>query len=376
VTRQRPARAAPLRITNCHVHTFTHEHSPDRFVWRPLAWALRSRVVRAIAFALVRFFDRGRRGPIARLAQILDVSYRRDQREVFELVRSFYPQGTRFVVLPMDMTHMGAGRVPKSIGEQHEEVAALRDRYPGLVIPFAAADPRHPDVEARTRRLIEVERFLGIKLYPPIGYHPNDPVLRPLYAYAAERGIPVLTHCSRPASVQFRGTPTRAMRTDPETGEVLNLDREALLTRFTDPDAYVPILRAQPALRLCLAHFGGAGDWAAYLDDPWDAGAAAGRKSWLAKILDMLRSGDFPNLYTDIAYTLFADDEYVYLLKVLLEDESVASHVLFGSDFYVVDQARLEERRRAVRIRAVLGEDLFRTIAEVNPERFLGPRAA
>ena len=77
----------------------------------------------------------------------------------------------------------------------------------------------------------------------------------------------------------------------------------------------------------------------------------------------MLRSGDYPNLWTDISYTVFADDEYVYLLKTLLSDPRVSARVLFGSDFYVVESARLEERRRSVRIRAVLGEELFDTIA-------------
>jgi hypothetical protein len=50
----------------------------------------------------------------------------------------------------------------------------------------------------------------------------------------------------------------------------------------------------------------------------------------------------------------------------------VRDHVLFGSDFYVVENAELEERRRSLRIRAVLGEEVFDTIARANPMRFLG----
>jgi len=162
------------------------------------------------------------------------------------------------------------------------------------------------------------------------------------------------------------------MRIDPQTGGRLSLDREQLLTLFTDPDAYVPILDARPTLTLCLAHFGGAGDWEAFLDDPWDAGSAAGKKSWLAKIMEMIKSGKYENLYTDISYTIFANEEYVYLLKVLLSDEKLSHRVLFGSDFYVVENAELEERRRSVRVRAVLGEELFQTIAHDNPRSYLG----
>jgi predicted TIM-barrel fold metal-dependent hydrolase len=162
------------------------------------------------------------------------------------------------------------------------------------------------------------------------------------------------------------------MRIDPETGGRLRLEREQLLTFFTDPDAYVPILDARPTLTVCLAHFGGAGDWEAFLDNPWDAGSANGRKSWLAKIMDMIKSGKYENLYTDISYTVFANDEYAYLLKVLLSDEKLRHRVLFGSDFYVVENAELEERRRSVRVRAVLGEELWQLIAHDNPRRYLG----
>jgi hypothetical protein len=85
----------------------------------------------------------------------------------------------------------------------------------------------------------------------------------------------------------------------------------------------------------------------------------------------MIRSDRYPNLWTDIAYTLFADDEYAYLLKVLLSDERILARTLFGSDFYVVESATLEERRRAIHLRAALGEDIFWRIAESNPASFL-----
>jgi predicted TIM-barrel fold metal-dependent hydrolase len=272
----------------------------------------------------------------------------------------------------MDMTKMNAGRCEQGIALQHEQLAQVRDLYPDQVIPFAAVDPRHPDIVESTIRLIEDRRFRGLKLYPPTGYHPNDPAIRPLYDYAERHNLPVLTHCSRPASVQYRGAPTLQMELDPNTGERLNLGTKDLLTYFTDPDAYLPVLEGHADLRICLAHFGGAGDWRRYIEEPWDFQHDSTNQSWLAKILDMLRSERYPGLWTDIAYTLFADDDYVYLLKVLLEDERVLRRVMFGSDFYVVDSARLEERSRSVRIRAILGEEVFRTIAFNNPREWLG----
>jgi predicted TIM-barrel fold metal-dependent hydrolase len=371
-TRETVAEPAKRRITNCHAHTFTHEHSPDRFVPWPIVPLTNFGPFRRLFIALAQRFS-SKRGTVERYAEIVETSYAVGQAGVFEKLQGSYPEGTRFVVLPMDMTFMNAGRVEKSIDDQHEELAKLRDHFNDLVIPFAAVDPRHGEViVAKTIWLLEEKRFRGIKLYPPTGYHPNDPVLWPLYEYAEEHGVPVLTHCSRPASVQYRGAPTAEMRRNPAGGEPFADSRYQLLTRFTDPDAYIPILEKHPKLRICLAHFGGAGDWDSYLKHPWESGMDASKKSWLATILDMIRCGRFPNLWTDIAYTLFADDEYAYLLKVLLSDERILARTLFGSDFYVVESAMLEERRRAVHVRAVLGEDVFWRIAETNPAAFLG----
>jgi predicted TIM-barrel fold metal-dependent hydrolase len=362
-----------VQITNCHSHTFTHEHVPDRFVARPLGLLLRVAWIRRALLFLMRQFGPKRRGKLTRYAQILHISYEYgDQEGVFKLLRSYYPEGTRFVVLPMDMEYMNAGSISEPIEVQHRKLAELRDKFPELVIPFAAADPRRSDVVTTTKQLLEEQRFAGIKLYPPIGYHPNDPALGPLYDYAAERGVPVLTHCSRPSTVQYRGQPTEQMRLDPISGARREDGRYELLKRFTDPDAYVPILDRRPRLKLCLAHWGGAGDWEAFLDHPWDARNPSSEKSWLAKVTEMISSGKYENLYTDIAYTIWAKDEYVYLLKVLLSDERLRRRVLFGSDFYVVESAEFEERRRSVRVRAVLGEELFQTIAYENPRTFLG----
>jgi uncharacterized protein len=362
-----------VQITNCHIHTFTHDHVPDRFAGYLAGRLLKIRWLRRALLALMRHLDRKRRGRLTRYAQILHISYEYgSQQGVFQLARSYYPKETRFIILPMDMELMNAGSASESIDVQHEHLAAVRDTYPELVIPFAAADPRRDDVVEKTKRLIEEQGFRGIKLYPPLGYHPNDPSLGPLYDYAVERRIPVMTHCSRPASVKYRGEPTERMRIDPTTGDRLRLNREGLLSFFTDPDAYVPLLDARPKLTICLAHFGGAGEWEAFLDDPWGSASTPDKKSWLAKIVDMIKSEKYENLYTDMSYTAFANEEYVYLLKVLLSDERLSRRVLFGSDFYVVENAELEERRRSVRVRAILGEELWQAIAHDNPRSYLG----
>ena len=69
----------------------------------------------------------------------------------------------------------------------------------------------------------------------------------------------------------------------------------------------------------------------------------------------MLRYGEYPNLYTDISFTVFADDEYVHLLKVALSDDRVSDRVLFEikpDD----EKSRDEGREQAGRYLAALNE--------------------
>jgi hypothetical protein len=108
------------------------------------------------------------------------------------------------------------------------------------------------------------------------------------------------------------------------------------------------------------------------LNDPWDENSSATSKSWLSKILDIMRSGEFPNLYADVSYTIFKIEEHSQILKVLLQDDKVKTQILFGSDFYMVEQEEFLERRLAMSLRATLGEDLFTQIAETNPRQYLG----
>jgi predicted TIM-barrel fold metal-dependent hydrolase len=356
-----------VRITNCHLHTFTHEHTPDRYVPWPLNRLVKVGWIRQPLIWLAEKLDPERHSQLARYAQIVDVSFHAKQAEIFDIVRGFYPADTRFVILPMDMTFMGCGAVPVSIDTQHEELATIRRANEGAVIPFAAVDPRHDDIVERTRQRLDHGGFEGLKLYPALGYHPCDKRLRPLYAYAEANGFPVMAHCSHRGS-NYRGEITEEMRLDPTNDERHSGDRQAILDWYTAPDSYLPLLKDFPNLRICLAHWGGDEEWTRYVGAQRDADREG---NWAARIFELIASGDHPNLWTDISYTLFADDEFVYLLKIFLADERVRTRVLFGSDFYVVDNAQLEERRRSVRIRAVLGEDLFRTIAEENPGHYL-----
>lgn len=347
-----------IGIVNCHVHLFTDRHVPWWFpnpalallkrvpgVVKVLAWAARLVGHEALSEALERAHQFRLESRVAR------------QADVLKRLLPQYPANTRFVVLPLDLAGAGRGRPPEDIVRQHDELARLA-ADPGhghRIIPFANCDPRLPGAAREVRRCIEELGFRGLKLYPRLGFDPDHRVLmEEVYPLLEARGLPVVSHCSR-GGVTGRGIVP------------------AVADAYSGPEAFVPVLRAFPGLRVNLAHFGGDRDWRAYVTDGIAPGdTQAERRNWQVAIRRMIQSGEFPNLWADISYTLFHFEDLIPFLKLFLEDDRIARRVLFGSDFYMTRLEALSERAVCFRLRAALGEATFRRIAEVNPRVWLG----
>lgn len=339
-------------IINCHSHVFTHENIPDGYFpfflvpaarIAPLRWALRG-----IMKVIVPWTKNDK---VHRYAAFVKAAYRDSQEENLEHMMSYYPEGTKFVILPMDMALMGAGEVIEDIDEQHAELAklAVSEKYRDAIIPFAHIDPRREDALERLTGLVEESNFRGVKIYPPLGYGPDHELLMSsIYPYMVEHNIPLLAHCS----------PGWVCSKDLTMSEAHQL---------ADPDNYRRVMDSFPQLRICLAHFGGISEWRKHLDG--DRGI--GNPTWLDKILDLMKSGNYPNLYTDISYTIFNFQENAPFLKILLEDKDIAPKVLFGSDFYMVESEKYSEKRLSIDLRFALGEEFFWQIANSNPRTFL-----
>ena len=350
---------ADIRITNCHIHTFTTAHTPRYFpawpvvIFRYAPWLVQ--FLRWLAWFLPwrSLYDQ-----LVRLENFHRTGSRRDQRDVFREVLHYYPEDTRFVVLPLDMAPAGHGPVEKRIAVQHDELAALAAEYPRNVVPFANVHPDTPGAAAEFRRCVEQLNFRGLKLYPKLGFAPDHRLLMDeVYPLCEANGLPVITHCSR-GGVWRKGW---------------SQDQR---DRVTEPDAYGPVMQRFQKLRICLAHYGGDADWNAYInvgfppDDP-----QAKQRNWVWRINEMIRSGDWPNLWVDISYTMFKFEEYAPLLRLFLKDDAVRARVLFGSDFYMTRRERLSEKAVSIRLRDTLGEENFRQIAETNPRIFLSGTA-
>jgi len=356
---------AELRITNCHTHTFTAAHVPKYYPSKALSIIQHvPGLVRVLAAALRLAGHREYADTLDRLHRFHEEVRHTRQSEILDNMRAQYPRGTRFVVLPMDMALAGYGPVAADIRAQHDELSDMagQDAYLGTVIPFAAFHPDTPGAVAELRRAIEGLKFRGVKLYPRLGYAPDHPVLmNEVYPMLQDMNLPVMTHCSR-GGVRGRNVSYH------------------LANRYTEPAAFIPVMSKFPRLRVCLAHFGGQEDWRRYVDDgisPDDPDAR--RANWQVAIRDMIGSGDWPGLWTDISYTLFHFDDNLPFLKLFLRGEGayadrLRARVLFGSDYYMTRREALSERAVCFRLRNGLGESLFRQIAQTNPEIWLGER--
>jgi len=81
-----------------------------------------------------------------------------------------------------------------SIEEINRRMCLATQQYPGRLYTFVGVNPyRHNAVEIVERGVREWGAR-GLKLYPPMGFYPNDRVCYRLYEKCAELGVPVTLH--------------------------------------------------------------------------------------------------------------------------------------------------------------------------------------
>lgn len=359
-----------VKITNVHTHVFDRACVPGKFlpIWlRLIARLLESRKFANTLGKIVTFFGKKNLAQlITKFHYFLTVGDLTSQLEIFKLLQSFYPEGTRFCVLPMDLEFMAAGDVKKPYKQQLDELALMKKdpAFKDVILPFIFVHPQRIGIFSMVRQYIEQYGFAGVKLYPPLGYYPFDERLDQVFAYCEKNNIPVTVHCSR-GGVYYKGKITPDMRKHPITGKEYKVTKNKYATDiYTDPDNYEYVLVKYPNLKLNLAHFGGGDEWDKYLSNTIDE---SGERSWFEKVRDLIKK--YPNVYADISYTMYNEDLFP-LLKVLLQDPQVKNKILFGSDYYMVEQEE-SEKEFIVKLRAALGESDFKLIAEDNPKLFL-----
>lgn len=171
--------ARDVRVIDTHVHVLDRGFWPDEwFDWVALQWAAR---------------EPGRDPAAIRPkveAGLLDPT---GERTVADMDAAGVETA---VILPMDWGPGFAERTP--IEAVNEHAVAMAARYPGRFVPFVGVDPRRPQAVRLVEEQLRSGRARGLKLYPPTGFDPADPVVHPLYELCVEHRVPVLFHTGEP----------------------------------------------------------------------------------------------------------------------------------------------------------------------------------
>lgn len=83
---------------------------------------------------------------------------------------------------------------PVSLERRYELFAEAVARHPDRLVFFGGIDPRRPDAARFVTRAAEHYGIRGVKIWPPAGTFPNEPVCYRVYQRCAELGLPVVVH--------------------------------------------------------------------------------------------------------------------------------------------------------------------------------------
>ena len=291
------------------------------FIFLPSARNLIVFLAKILWAILGKMMGRQTKELIKRYFLIARFAFHEKQVTILDKLEKQYPENTGFVILPMDMDFMKAGNATIQYREQMLELAALKKSH--SIYPFVFADPRRIHAEADyfkytfangkvqleecfIKTFIEEHEFSGFKIYPALGYYPFDESLLPLWKYAADNALPIMTHCIR-GVIYYRGRKKDEWNHHPFFKQAMGDDNyEPLLlpelknvdfsANFTHPLnflclLYEPMLRKVVAaasdeikklfgyknddeemlynldhLKICFGHYGGGDEWQRYFE--------------------------------------------------------------------------------------------------------------
>lgn len=438
-------------------------------------------------------------------------SFYGSQQHVAQRALNQMPPGSEMVILPMDMEYMGAGKTKMTknmlatmvankkngwtnfdysntftfqMRELYDFVKTRRKSEPNTYHPFLFLDPRRISDETVAffdytivnnrmvlkdcfvKTYMEDREFSGFKIYPALGYYVFDEHLLPIWRYASENNIPIMTHCVI-GVIYYRGAKRKEWNFHPVFKQFYrdkrSNDAEPMLLpqtkavdlqfNFTHPLNYLCLLE-EPFLRelvgkasnettrslfgytneetplgytlenlkICLAHYGGEEEWTKYLETDRDVYSrslvtkpdegidfmknSSGVLSW-SKINSLWHDTDwyslissilmrYENMYADLSYIISKPSIYPLLTQTLQKGEGyqlqieeyknetsdnkkashlfgrnrLRSHILYGTDFYVVRNHNSDKDLFA-QTRAALDEGSFDLIARENTHNYL-----
>ena len=240
--------------------------------------------------------------------------------------------------------------------------------------PLRAAMERsqgNTDPLARLRRAVEQQGYVGVKLYPPMGFRPLgndrsskligqkleatgaqiDGELRNLYSWCEENGVPIKSHGTN------------------------SLAAEVCSGQNANPSFWGMVVKEFPNLRVNIAHFGGF-DELPEVDS--ETGCAEALPSYEARATALM--SEDAHVYVDLGYWTETDGaglaEVLPKINYLLSsNEILGERIMYGSDFSMIGREPGHEDYLVDVKRAVSGfgnGDLVDRIMSLNALEYLG----
>ncbi len=247
------------------------------------------------------------------------------------------------VALMMDITTEAEGE--RDLRNFRAQLRGTMDAVlanPGRVLPFIAVNPRRSDYLDVMRRAIEEQGFLGIKLYPSLGYELDTAEMRAVLDYCRRQDVPITIHTS-------------------STG----FNKDDLTAQFGHPRHWAALLEDGDPLRLCFAHCGGWGGLCRQVQD---------QAEWAEQIFEYMGTHD--GIYADLSYHVdqmrseATEKAYFDALRALI-DGPTGDRVVFGTDSWLL-RLSMDDALYWTYFEKHLGEARFEKIARDAPMAFLG----
>ena len=263
-----------------------------------------------------------------------------------------------------------------------------------FLFPFIMFDPRRgrsKKEEIASNTIINVlerfDAFIGVKMYPKLGYHPdnksiyNDDAtnreLELVYEYCNENKIPITIHCSR----------------DGAYSDELYTKYKKAVDFLGHPSRWEEVIKRYPDINFNFAHFGGGWDFFGIYNKD--------HEYWSSLILEFMRNNK--NVYADVSFHSGAfmrkisnlyfkfsssykklkgmnSNEYFRILKELLNEKKKGEYlyrdkILFGTDWPMTYIYWSEKQYVDTFIKGLEeeGKEYFKQIAYDNPIKFLFP---
>jgi predicted TIM-barrel fold metal-dependent hydrolase len=235
------------------------------------------------------------------------------RKEISNIAEEYFNTGLVDITAPIVMDLAYASKSKEGVmpyEEQVTQMSRVAANNPWRVFPFIMFDPRRPNALEIVKQATGEMGYIGIKLYPSIGYNisaaphrssnqKEADKMKELYEFCEKHDLPITIHCS--------------------PGGAYKVGKKGEHSELANPIYMLQTLN-EYRLRVNFAHFGG---------DPSDQRS----REWRDLIIDFMRLPTPGKAYADISYS---DGKDISELEEVLEDPQIGDRLLFGTDWSLV----------------------------------------